>query len=154
MTYVYDILHTQKKKTYFYQNVAIFTLPVDAPPPPPCIKSDNSKKPRPPADQHSGPYSMIVHLPKNHSGLNSPLGWYLTPVNTWSTAAMYHLYPEIPEDHEAHPLQMITHSKPHGRRRLTNINLALSILQRKHNRSTPTECFLNLGHALQTIDQL
>ena len=39
------------------------------------------------------------------------------------------------------------------RRQLTYINPALSILQRKHDRSTPAQCFLNVGAALQTMDQ-
>ena len=39
------------------------------------------------------------------------------------------------------------------RRQLVYINPALSILQRKQDRSTPTQCFFNVGPASQTMDQ-
>ena len=39
------------------------------------------------------------------------------------------------------------------RRRLTYINPTLAILQRKHNRSTPAQCYLNGEPASQTMDQ-
>ena len=39
------------------------------------------------------------------------------------------------------------------RRQLTYINPALSILQRKQDRYTPTYCFHNVGPASQTMDQ-
>ena len=39
------------------------------------------------------------------------------------------------------------------RRQFTYINPALSILQRKQDRSTLAQCFLNVGPALQTMDQ-
>ena len=38
-------------------------------------------------------------------------------------------------------------------RQLTYINPALPTLQRKQDRSTPIQCFLNFGPALQTMDQ-
>ena len=38
-------------------------------------------------------------------------------------------------------------------RQLTYINLALSILQRKRDRSTPAQSFLNVGPASQMMDQ-
>ena len=40
-----------------------------------------------------------------------------------------------------------------GHRWLTYINPTLSILQRKHKRSTSAQCFLNVGPASQTMDQ-
>ena len=40
------------------------------------------------------------------------------------------------------------------RRLLTYINPALSILQRKHDRSTRAQCFLNVGPASRTMDKL
>ena len=39
------------------------------------------------------------------------------------------------------------------RRQLAYINSALSIIQHKQDRSTPAECFLNVGPASQTMDQ-
>ena len=39
------------------------------------------------------------------------------------------------------------------RRQLAYINPALSILQRKQDRSTPAQGFLNVGPASQTMDQ-
>ena len=39
------------------------------------------------------------------------------------------------------------------RRRLTNINPALSIPQRRHGRSTLAQCFPNVGHMSQAIYQ-
>ena len=36
---------------------------------------------------------------------------------------------------------------------MTYINPALLILQRKHDRSTPAQCFLNVGPASQTMDK-
>ena len=39
------------------------------------------------------------------------------------------------------------------RRQLAYINPALSIIQRKHDRSTPAYCFSNVGPASQTMDQ-
>ena len=41
----------------------------------------------------------------------------------------------------------------HRRRQLAYINLALSIIQRKQDRSAPAQCFLNFGPASQTMDQ-
>ena len=38
-------------------------------------------------------------------------------------------------------------------RRLTYINPPLSIPQRKHDRSTPAQCFPNVGPMSQTMDQ-
>ena len=38
-------------------------------------------------------------------------------------------------------------------RRLTYINPTLSIIQHKHNRSTPAQRFLNVGPASQTMDK-
>ena len=38
-------------------------------------------------------------------------------------------------------------------RQLTYINPALSILQRKQDRSTPAQCFHNVGPASQTMNQ-
>ena len=40
-----------------------------------------------------------------------------------------------------------------GRRQLAYINPALSILHRKQDRSTPAQCFLNVGPASQMIDR-
>ena len=40
------------------------------------------------------------------------------------------------------------------RRQLTYINPALSILQRKHDRSTLVQCFLNVGTASQAMVML
>ena len=42
-----------------------------------------------------------------------------------------------------------------GQRRtqLAYINPALSIIQRKKDRSTPAQCFFNVGPALQAMDQ-
>ena len=40
------------------------------------------------------------------------------------------------------------------RRQLAYINPALSILQRKQDRSTPAQCFLNVGPASKTMDWL
>ena len=40
------------------------------------------------------------------------------------------------------------------RRQFTYINPALSILQRKHDRSTLVQCFLNVGTASQTMVML
>ena len=39
------------------------------------------------------------------------------------------------------------------RRQLTYINPALSILEHKQDRSTPAQCFLNVGPASQKMDQ-
>ena len=39
------------------------------------------------------------------------------------------------------------------RRLFTYISAALSILQRNQDRSTPAQCFPNLGPASQTMDQ-
>ena len=38
-------------------------------------------------------------------------------------------------------------------RQLAYINPALSIIQQKQDRSTPAQCFFNVGPASQTMDQ-